>query len=126
MPYEPLVPGPENIEGGAWLLPIAEQPVEGRRRVADRKLAHEAGQIARFLASGGPASVGAEAWGDVCILAPRRAWLHIVRGELDAAGLKTALQMRRNRNGDNPVYGGSAGCSQSYAIPRTPSSGPAC
>jgi ATP-dependent exoDNAse (exonuclease V) beta subunit len=48
--------------------------------------------------------VGARNWGEICILAPRRAWLPIVRGEFEAAGLKTALQMRRNRNGDNPAY----------------------
>ena len=107
--YEPLVPGPENIEGGAWMLPIEEQPVEGRRHVADRKLKNEACQVARFLASGGPGAVGAQAWGDVCILAPRRAWLPIIRDELDAAGLKTALQMKRNRNGDNPVYAWTCG-----------------
>jgi ATP-dependent exoDNAse (exonuclease V) beta subunit len=102
--YEPLVAGPENREGGAWLLPIAEAPAGGRLHAADRRLEHEARQIARFLASGGPASVGASAWGDVCILAPRRAWLPIIRDALEAAGLRTALQMRRNRNGDNPVY----------------------
>jgi len=104
VPYEPLVPGPENIEGAAWRLPIAEGAVAGRRHVADRKLAIEAGQIARVLKSGGPKSVGAASWGDVCIVAPRNAWLQIIRDQLDAAGLKTALQTRRNRNGDNPVY----------------------
>ena len=104
VPYEPLVPGPENIEGGAWRLPIAEEPVAGRRHVADRKLALEAGQIVRFLKAGGPGSVGAAAWGDVCIVAPRNAWLQIIRDQFDAEGLKTALQTRRNRNGDNPVY----------------------
>ena len=104
VPYEPLVPGPENIEGGAWLLPIEEEPIAGRRRVADRRLAQEARQIASFLASGGPGAVGAAQWGDVCILAPRRTWLPIIRDGLNAAGLKTALQMRRNRNGDNPAY----------------------
>jgi len=102
--YEPLVPGPENVEGGAWMLPIAANPVEGPRGVDDRRLADEARQIARFLASAGPGSVGAPAWGDICIMAPRRAWLSIVRDEFESAGLKVALQMRRNRNGDNPVY----------------------
>jgi ATP-dependent exoDNAse (exonuclease V) beta subunit len=102
--YEPLAPGPANAEGGAWLLPIVASPVEGTRRVGDRRLADEARQIARFLASGGPGSVGAPNWGDICVMAPRRAWLTIVRDEFEAAGLKTALQMRRNRNGDNPAY----------------------
>jgi ATP-dependent helicase/nuclease subunit A len=102
--YEPLVAGPVNIEGGAWRLPIAAAPVVGTRKVADRKLENEARQVARFLAAGGPGSVGAGAWGDMCIIAPRRAWLPIIRDELEAAGMKVALQMRRNRSGDNPVY----------------------
>jgi ATP-dependent exoDNAse (exonuclease V) beta subunit len=104
VPYEPLAPGPANVEGGAWMLPIVAGPVEGKRRVGDRRLAEEARQIARILASGGPGSVGAPNWGDICVMAPRRAWLPIIRGEFESAGLKTALQMRRNRNGDNPVY----------------------
>ena len=102
--YEPLVPGPANIEGAAWRLPIEAIPVIGRKRAGDRKLANEARQLARFLASGGPGSVGASAWGDICILAPRNAWLHVVRDELEAVGLKVSLQMRRNRSGDNPAY----------------------
>lgn len=102
--YEPLAPGPANVDGGAWRLPIVAGPVEGTRRVGDRRLADEARQIARFLAAGGPASVGAAGWGDICVIAPRRAWLPIIRDEFESAGMKTALQLRRNRNGDNPVY----------------------
>jgi ATP-dependent exoDNAse (exonuclease V) beta subunit len=102
--YEPLAPGPANIEGGAWMLPIVAGPAEGTRRVGDQRLGEEARQVARFLSSGGPGSVGASHWGDICVMAPRRAWLPIIRGEFESAGLKTALQMRRNRSGDNPVY----------------------
>jgi ATP-dependent exoDNAse (exonuclease V) beta subunit len=101
--YEPLVPGPGNAEGSAWLLPIAAR-TDGGRRDVDGKLADEARQVARHLKAGGPASVGAVAWGDICILAPRNDWLEIIRDELEDAGLSTALQMRRNRNGDNPAY----------------------
>jgi ATP-dependent exoDNAse (exonuclease V) beta subunit len=104
VPYEPLVPGPANIEGAAWRLPLEAVPVAGRRLVSDRKLANEARQLAHFLVEGGPGCVGAAAWGDICVMAPRNAWLLVVRNELEAAGLKTSLQMRRNRNGDNPVY----------------------
>jgi len=102
--YETLVPGPSNAEGWAWRLPVAAAAVSGTQKVSNRKLANEARQVAERLLSGGPASVGARTWGDVCILAPRRAWLTIIRGEFEAAGLKTALQMRKNRSGDNPVY----------------------
>ena len=102
--YEPLVAGPSNVEGAAWRVPIRFSPVTGSRDVGDKKLADEARQLARLLAEGGPASVGAERWGDICILAPRRAWLAIIRDELREAGLKTALQMKRNRAGDSPVY----------------------
>jgi len=104
VPYEPLVEGPGNATGAAWILPIPPCPPQGRRWAADRKLSHEARHLAGFLSAGGAAALGSTCWGEVCILAPRMAWLLIVRDELEAAGLKTALQMRRNRNGDNPVY----------------------
>jgi ATP-dependent exoDNAse (exonuclease V) beta subunit len=102
--YEALVAGPGNPEGGAWRLPIAPSPLSGRRSVDDRRLADEARQVAAFLVKAGPEGVGARAWGDICVLAPRTAWLRIVRDALEEAGLKTVLNMRRNRNGDNPVY----------------------
>jgi ATP-dependent helicase/nuclease subunit A len=102
--YEPLVAGPGNAEGAAWRMPIRFSPVSGSRDVGDKKLADEARQLARLLSEGGPESVGAERWGEICILAPRRAWLPIISDELREAGLKTALQMKRNRAGDNPVY----------------------
>lgn len=104
VPYEPLVAGPTNTEGAAWRLPIESFPQSGGRRVSDRRLGYEVRQLAHLLALGGPATVGAASWGDICILAPRNSWLRVVRDELEAAHLKTALQVRRNRNGDNPVY----------------------
>jgi ATP-dependent exoDNAse (exonuclease V) beta subunit len=104
VPYEPLVAGPSNLEGETWRLPLDDISVDGKKQVANRKLAREARQLARFLASRGPAGVGASSWGDICILSPRRGWLQIVRDEFEAAGLKTALQMRRNRNGDNRAF----------------------
>jgi ATP-dependent helicase/nuclease subunit A len=102
--YEALVAGPGNPEGGVWRLPISPSALSGRRSVDDRRLADEALQVAAFLVKAGPEGVGARAWGDICILAPRTAWLRIIRDALDEAGLKTVLNMRRNRNGDNPVY----------------------
>jgi ATP-dependent exoDNAse (exonuclease V) beta subunit len=102
--YEALVPGPGNAEGNAWRLPVGLGPVVASRGVGDVKLADEARQVASFLASGGPASVGAVNWGDICVLAPRNAWLTVVRDEFRKAGLRTAFQMRRTRNGDIPVY----------------------
>jgi ATP-dependent helicase/nuclease subunit A len=104
VPYEPLAPGPANIEGGAWRLPLTPARIVGTKLKADRRLADEARQVARFLKQGGPLSVGAADWGSICVIMPRTAWLPIIRDEFEAAGLKTALQMRRNRNGDNPVY----------------------
>jgi ATP-dependent exoDNAse (exonuclease V) beta subunit len=102
--YERLVAGPSNAQGGAWVVALEPLRAAGTQRVGDRKLADEARQLARLLVAGGPGAVGARNWGDVCVLAPRRAWLPVIRGEFEAAGLKSALQMRRNRNGDNPVY----------------------
>jgi len=102
VPYEPLVAGPANEEGAAGLIPL-RPPGEGSSSV-EARLAAEVRQIAVHLKAGGPAAVGARSWGEICLLAPRNQWLATARKELEAAGLKTALQMRRNRNGDNPVY----------------------
>lgn len=102
--YEPLVAGPGNAAGAAWGLRLEPSTAPRGPKILDRRLADEVRQLAGRLAAGGPAAVGAAAWGDICILVPRNTWLHIVRVELERAQLKTALQMRRNRNGDNPVY----------------------
>jgi ATP-dependent exoDNAse (exonuclease V) beta subunit len=99
--YVPLVAGPSNDDGNVWILPIASEPGKPAR---DARLSREARQVAAFLAARRPADLGASSWGDVCILAPRAGWLAIVRDELEAAGLKSVLHSRRNRNGDNPVY----------------------
>lgn len=100
VPYKPLVAGPLNEAGRLGVLPLSpegKQPVEARQ-------AAEARQVAAYLRARGPAGVGAKQWGEVCLLAPRNEWLVTARKELEAAGLKVALQMRRNRNGDHPVY----------------------
>jgi ATP-dependent exoDNAse (exonuclease V) beta subunit len=100
--YEPLEAGPGNEEGGALRFPLTV-PLEIPSGV-DGWLAEEARQLAEFLNAQGPAAVGARSWGDICILAPRVDWLVIVQREFEKVGLKTALQIRRNRTGDNPVY----------------------
>ncbi len=98
--YDPLVAGPENVGGFLRVLPLT--PV-GDVGVKER-LAAEVRQVAAVLRAHGPTGVGARRWGEICLLAPRNEWLVTARKELEAAGLKVALQMRRNRNGDNPVY----------------------
>ena len=100
--YEPLDAGPGNVDGGAEVFPLSI-PVEPPTAV-DGWLAEEARQLAGFLVAQGPVAVGAQCWGDVCVLAPRVDWLVIVQKEFERIGLKTALQIRRNRSGDNPVY----------------------
>jgi ATP-dependent exoDNAse (exonuclease V) beta subunit len=102
--YEPLVAGPANPEGAALRLPIESVAITGRKDVADRKLVNEARRVARLLVGSGPSGVGASCYGDICILAPRTEWLMIVKEAMEEEGLKTALQIKRNRNGDNPAY----------------------
>ncbi len=105
--YEPLAAGPENVEGHIGVLPLA--PVEPGKLKVEAQLAAEVRQVAAFLRCHGPGGVGARTWGEICLLAPRNDWLVTARKELEAAGLKVALQMRRNRNGDNPVYAWTCG-----------------
>jgi ATP-dependent exoDNAse (exonuclease V) beta subunit len=99
--YEPLVAGPRNEPGRVAVLPVT--PCAPKTKV-EARLAAEVRQVAAWLQAHGPAGVGARHWGEVCVLAPRNEWLVTARKELEAAGLKTALQMRKNRNGDNPAY----------------------
>ena len=100
--YEPLEAGPENGEGWATRLPLSFG--EKRPSGVGAWQTEEARQIARFLKTHGPGSLGARNWGEVCVLAPRNEWLVTARRIFEHEGLKVALQMRRNRNADNPVY----------------------
>lgn len=99
--YERLEAGPRNGRGAVAVLPVT--PSAPKTKV-EARLAAEVRQIAAWLRERGPAGVGARHWGEVCVLAPRNDWLLTARKELEAAGLKAALQMRKNRNGDNPAY----------------------
>ena len=105
--YEPLEAGPDNEKGRAAVFPLS-LPVAPPSGV-DGWLVEEARQLAEFFVAQGPASVGAQGWGEVCVLAPRVDWLVLVQKEFDRVGLKTALQIRKNRSGDNPVYAWLAG-----------------
>lgn len=100
--YEPLVSSPRNEVGAAEIFPLTI-PAELPKGVA-AWLAEEARQLAEFLRAQGPSAVGAECWGEICVLAPRVDWLTIVQKAFSKVGLKAALQIRRNRNGDNPPY----------------------
>jgi len=108
IPYNPLAPGPGNTGGRVARLPL-DPPASEPEGGVKGWLGEEARQTARWLRSHGPAGVGAANWGEVCVLAPRNEWLIAIRKELEAAGLKVALQMRKNRNGDQPAYAWMAG-----------------
>lgn len=99
--YEPLVAGLKNEVGMVAILPVEAAPAKTK---IEARLAAEVRQVATWLYAHGPAAVGARHWGEVCVLAPRNEWLITARKELEAVGLKTSLQMRKNRNGSNPVY----------------------
>lgn len=105
--YEPLAPAPDNVSGAASILELTlpatfPTSVEGW-------LVEEVRQIADFLARHGPSSVGATQWGEICVLAPRNEWLNVARKVFEQRGLKVALQIRRQRQGDNPAFAWLAG-----------------
>ncbi len=102
VPYVPLEAGEGNEPGLVGRLELAA-PAQ-RPAGVDAWLAEEARQISTWLKRHGPAAVGAERWGDVAVLAPRNEWLSTARKEFERAGLRVALQTRRNRSGDHPVY----------------------
>ncbi len=102
VPYEPLAAGAGNAQGLVARLPLALPDVAPN--TVDGWLAEEVRQLANWLNAHGPAGVGARSWGDICIIAPRNDWLLTARKTLEAEQLEVALQMRKNRNGDNPAY----------------------
>ncbi|HND60929.1 MAG TPA: UvrD-helicase domain-containing protein [Opitutaceae bacterium] len=105
--YVPLEAGPANVDGRVGRIPLVTPAVAPRG--VEAWLAEEARQVAEWLHRHGPAAVGAERWGDVAVLAPRNEWLSTARKAFERAGLQVALQTRRNRNGDHPVYAWLAG-----------------
>ncbi len=107
VPYEALAAGPKNVEGRVARLELVLP--ETAPKGVDAWMAEEARQVAAFLLKHGPEALGARHWGEICLLAPRNSWLITVQKVFEAAGLKVALQTRKNRNGDNPVYGWMAG-----------------
>ena len=107
VPYQALEAGPANVEGHASRLKLT-LPGDDPGKV-DAWLVEEVRQLGRFFKAHGPAGVGARSWGEVCLLAPRNDWLITVRKTLESEGLKVALQMRKNRNGDNPMYAWMSG-----------------
>ncbi|HEY0968932.1 MAG TPA: UvrD-helicase domain-containing protein [Opitutaceae bacterium] len=107
VPYVPLLPGPANVRGALARLPLS-LPSDAPDGVAGW-MEEEARQIAQRLVLHGPAGVGARAWGEVAVLAPRNDWLLSARKAFEGAGLKVALQTRRSRNGDHPVHAWLAG-----------------
>ncbi len=113
--YVPLAAGPANVEGRVGRLPLtlpdsAPSGVEGW-------LEAEANQVARWLAAHGPAALDVETWGEVAVLAPRNEWLLTARECLERAGLEVALQTRKMRCGDNPVYAWLTGLLAACADP---------
>jgi ATP-dependent exoDNAse (exonuclease V) beta subunit len=73
-------------------------------RSTERRAAAEARRLAEVLKAEGYARFGASHWGEICILAPRNAWLAVARRQFEAVGLKVSVQMRRSRSGDSPPY----------------------
>lgn len=105
--YNKLAAGPANAQGWVSRLPLVVPAT--RPRAVDDWMKEEAGQVAAFLRAHEPRELGARHWGEVCVLAPRNGWLTTVQKIFEDAGLKVALQTRKRRNGDNPVYGWMAG-----------------
>ncbi|MEO8864582.1 MAG: UvrD-helicase domain-containing protein [Opitutaceae bacterium] len=102
VPYVPLEPGPVNqpgVVGRIELLVPAHKPAG-----VESWLTEEARQVALWLKQHGPGSVGATKWGDIAVLAPRNDWLSTAQKAFEGVGLQVALQTRRNRSGDHPVY----------------------
>jgi len=105
--YEPLAPAPDNVSGAASIFELTMP--EPFPTSVEGWLVEEVRQLGAFLAEHGPAAVGAANWGEVCVLAPRNEWLGIARKVLEQQGLKVALQIRRQRQGDNPAFAWLAG-----------------
>lgn len=104
--YVPLVAAAGSATGAVGRIVVVPAPARSK---VDARLAGEMRQVASWLRQRGPAGVGARCWGEICLLAPRNDWLLTARRELERVGLQTALQVRRSRCGDHPVYAWLAG-----------------
>ncbi len=102
VPYVPLEPGLANEAGLVARLPLTSPSPDPSG--VEPWLMEEAVQVASWLKSHGPLAVGARRWGDVAVLAPRNDWLSTARKAFEQVGLQVALQTRKNRSGDHPVY----------------------
>ena len=100
--YAQLAAAPSRSEGDVWALPLRlpESPLSS----VHEWMREEARQVALWLKEHGPEACGAARWSELCLLAPRNDWLIVARQELEAVGLRVALQMRKVRNSDNPAY----------------------
>lgn len=66
--------------------------------------AHEAHYIAKLLEASGPCALGAQGWGGVALLAPRRKWLVDLTKALQARGLPCQIHSHESTYADNPVF----------------------
>ena len=102
--YEPLVPG-RRTPRGAHGSCRSRQPGRGHAPGGRPEARGRGPPDRRLLGVGRARRRSGRRPGATSASWPRAtAWLPIIRDEFEAAGLKVALQMRRNRNGDNPVY----------------------
>jgi len=101
--FVPLQARPAAGSGGVWRLPVTwAQNISGKPNVS-QLIQAEAQVLARWLAHAGFAGVGADGWGKVAVLAPRRDWLEVVELELRAAGIEPQLHAGDRTPGANPA-----------------------
>ncbi len=94
---------PDAGPGSVWRLPVAvPENYPAKPKAADKARA-EARSLARWLATAGPAGIGADSWAQVAVLAPRRDWLEAVELELRDAGVDAQLHSGGREPGANPA-----------------------
>lgn len=82
--FRPLTARAGAGPGCTWRLPI---PYPEQRDFLGTTRRAEAEGVAQWLAAQGPGGLGVESWGDIAIIAPRKAWLEPVDTALRRLGI---------------------------------------
>jgi ATP-dependent helicase/nuclease subunit A len=99
-----LQPRPEVLPGQVIRVSLGKKLLpEGKLRDY-QKARHAAQALAEWIHKTGTENLRAEAWRDVAILCPRKAWLRMIATELRKLGVPVAIQSESDLKGDDPAH----------------------
>lgn len=106
VPFVELQPRPGILPGKVIRVPLVAKELlpEGKKLRDYQKGRIEAEYLAQWIKDAGLKKLSADAWRDVAILCPRKAWLQTMAAALRRVHLPVAIQSERDVKGDSPAY----------------------